>query len=331
MKIAFLGNFKVPYTSENHYLRTLRKLGHEVMPLQEGIDDIQTILSRATKMDMFFWVHTHGWHTEGMREGLSILKDKGIPTVGYHLDLWLGIKRQKDLETDPYWDIDYFFSVDKLMVDFLNSREDMPKAFYLPAGVFEDECYIGEYDKSVAHDIIFVGSRAYHPEWSYREKLISWLEKTYGNKFALYGRDGLGVKRGDDLNRLYASSKIVVGDTLCQGFNYPYYLSDRVFETTGRGGFMIHPFIEGLQDLFNLSDYLKDEKGHYRKNEGREIVAYPFNDFEYLKYAIDYFLKNEAEREKVRQAGHIKTRLHHTYTSRLKYLIDTVKDEQSRK
>ena len=114
MNIVFLGNFDVSYTSENHYMKTLRKLGHTVMPLQEGKTNSAQIIQRAIKADMFFWVHTHGWHTEGMAEVIQILKENKVPTVGYHLDLWVGLDRFKDLETDPYWTIDYFFTVDKL-------------------------------------------------------------------------------------------------------------------------------------------------------------------------------------------------------------------------
>jgi len=329
MKIAFLGNFRESYTSETHYLKTLRKLGCEVFPLQEGTDNIHQVMSRAIKMDMLFWVHTHGWNTEGMREALQILKEQNIPTIGYHLDLWMGIAREKDLQTDPYWDIDYFFSVDKLMVDFLNSREDMPKAFYLPAGVFEDECYIAPREEW-RHDIVFVGSKRYHPEWKYRTELINWLEATYGNKFALYGRDGRGIIRGHELNQLYSSSKIVIGDTLCKNFNYPYYLSDRIFETMGRGGFIIHPYIEGLETLYNTQEYTSSKR-HETNTDNAHLITYPFNNFDYLKYLIDYYLDNDKEREAIRKRGYEYTKKHHTYTNRLNYLLETIQNERENK
>jgi len=35
MKIVFLGNFGVSYSSENHHVKTLESLGHEVIKLQE--------------------------------------------------------------------------------------------------------------------------------------------------------------------------------------------------------------------------------------------------------------------------------------------------------
>jgi glycosyltransferase involved in cell wall biosynthesis len=270
---------------------------------------------------MFFWVHTHGYHTAGISEVLKELKKKKIPSVGYHLDLWLGLERQKDLKTDPYWGIEYFFSVDKLMVDFLNADKSLPKAWFLPAGVFEDECYLAKKNKVFEYDVVFVGSRDYHREWQYRQHLIKWLEQTYGSRFAQFGRGGVKSVRGDELNQLYASAKVVVGDTLCIDYKYPYYLSDRIFETTGRGGFIIHPYIKGIDELYNIQVQKKNGTCNTSK---AEIITYPFNDFEYLKYLIDYFVENGQEREEIRKRGFEKTKKEHTYTNRLKFIINTI-------
>lgn len=309
MKVVFIGNFEVDYSSENHYKKTLEKLSCTVIPIQENKTDFTQIMRELKEADMLFHVHTHGWHIGGLRQIYDYCRLVGIPTVGYHLDLWLGLEREKDIDTDPYWHIQYFFTVDKLMADFLNAREDMPKAYFLPAGVFEDECYLAKPDREkYPHDVIFVGSRNYHPEWQYRGKLIECLEKNYKERFAQYGGGGLGTVRGHELNTLYASAKIVIGDTLCKGFDYPYYLSDRIFETIGRGGFLIHPYIEGLNDLFAES----------------ELVTYEFNHFEQLREKIDYFLENETEREKIKKAGHERVKKEHTYTQRLQYILDTV-------
>ena len=322
MKIAFLGNFQVPYSSESQYLKTLRKMGHQVYPLQEGTDNIHQIMSRTRDRDLFLWVHTHGWQTEGIEDGLEEMRELGIPSVGYHLDLWLGLKREKDLATDPYWNIDYFFSVDRLMVEYLNQHDTLPKGFFLPAGVYEAECYPTEPVQQYQHDIIFVGSGVYHPEWEYRQDLINWLHIKYGKQFAHYGYGGIKKIRGHELNQLYSSSKIVIGDTLCKNFDYPYYLSDRIFETTGRNGFIIHPHIGGIEDLYETQR---------TKPEGAEIITYPFNNFDYLEYLIQYFLDNTAERESIRARGHERTLREHTYTHRLSYLLETIKNERASK
>lgn len=329
MKIAFLGNFSVDFSSESHYLRTLREiLGHQVVTLQEGVSSAAEIEAAVMSSDMLLWVHTHGWHTPGMPEILVKMKAAGIPSVGYHLDLWKGLKREADIQTDAYWGIEYFFTVDKLFVEDLQKKGI--KAYYLPAGVFEKECYIGEKHPDFLYDVIFVGSREYHPEHRYRTDLIEWLERTYGNRFAQFGRGkgARGIVRGKELNDLYASANVVVGDTLCIDFKYPFYFSDRIFETTGRGGFLIHPFITGIKDLFRIQDNLTS--GRFDTSKA-EVITYPFGNFEYLKYLIDYYLENKEEREAIRMRGFERTKKDHTYTQRLLYILNTIKDEKKLK
>jgi hypothetical protein len=258
-------------------------------------------------------VHTHGWHTSGempMSEVLDALKRSGIPTVTYHLDLWLGLQRQKDLETDDFYrHIGHFFTVDKLMADWFNENTDV-KGHYLPAGVFHEECYLQEVNGSQhQNDVVFVGSKGYHPEWGYRPKLINWLTQTYGDRFTHVGGDGIGTLRGDDLNRLYAGSKVSVGDTLCLNFDYPYYWSDRVWETLGRGGFMIHPYVKGMEEHF-------EDKKH--------LVFYEYGNFDQLRELIDYFLTHDAEREAIRRAGHEHVKANHTYQHRWQHILSEV-------
>lgn len=312
MKIIFLGNFQVPFTSESHYAATLEKMGHQVTRLQEPMVTTDRVYQLAIDADMFFWVHTHGWELKGfrtMREVLRKLRGKGIPTVAYHLDLYMGLRRWNEYHDHDYFMVEHFFTVDRLMADWLNENTNT-KGHYLPAGVFEDECYIAEKDQRFEHDVVFVGSKRYHPEWSYRPKLVQWLQDTYGDRFAHYGNDGRGVIRGDELNRLYATAKVVVGDTLCINFDYPEYWSDRIYETTGRGGMIIHPYIKGLETQFV---------------DRKELLFYQYGDFNDLKTKIDELLRDDKYREQLRLNGHERTKRDHTYTQRLQAIIETVK------
>lgn len=328
-RITFVGNFDVDYSTESHHAKTFEKLGIKVIRLQENRVDFQTILNEALESNLLYWTHTHNFRVQGDIGILKSLKEQNIPIVGYHLDLWLGIQRERDLDNDSYWSyLDYFFCTDKLMVEYLNNQPNKPKAFYLPAGVFEDETYLAEPNREkYPHDIIFVGSRGYHPEWPYREKLISWLHETYGDRFAQYGGGGLGTIRGHELNALYASAKVVVGDTLCKGFDYPYYFSDRIFETTGRGGFLIFPYIKGIEDHFETTTY--NESIEIWSSFPIELVTYKFNNFGDLKEYIDYFLEHNSEREAIRKAGHERTKRDHTYTQRLSKMLETIQAEQN--
>jgi hypothetical protein len=256
-KIAFLGNFRVDYTTETHHVKTLESLGHKVMKFQESESRSEDILRYALGSDLFVWVHTHGWNTPGkfgMDEVLKKLKDKGVPTMTYHLDLWFGLNRQKDLDKDPvYKDIQHFFTVDPQMAEWFNDETNVI-GHYIRPGVYDKEYTFEE--QPMRHEVIFVGSKEYHREWQYRPKLINWLTQKYRRRFELYGKDGKGVVRGQQLNDLYASTKVVVGDTLSPNFDYPGYWSDRIYETIGRGGFLIHPYIEGIDEEFTDGEHV---------------------------------------------------------------------------
>ena len=67
MKITFLGNFYVSFSSENHHALSLESLGQTVIKIQENRATTQTILDNALKSQLFIWVHTHGWETKSKR------------------------------------------------------------------------------------------------------------------------------------------------------------------------------------------------------------------------------------------------------------------------
>ena len=125
---------------------------------------------------------------------------------------------------------------------------------YVPPAVVSDECTVGNYRPELDHDVIFVGSKHYHPEWPHRGELLAWLEATYGDRFKRYGGD-VQVMRGQDLNDLYASAKVVVGDSLCLP-GHTRYWSDRYYETVGRGGFLIAPCVPGIEEHFTDGEHL---------------------------------------------------------------------------
>lgn len=336
MRITFLGNFRVDYTSETHHKKSLEALGHEVIPLQESEVSTEQVFNEASKSDMFVWVHTHGWRTRSatnsqtMEDVLSLLKRLKVPTVTYHLDLWFGLRRQNDLDTDPiYKNIDYFFTCDKLMADYFNEKTDV-KGVYLPAGVFQDDMeFIPDAPKT--HDVIFVGSKTYHPEWPYRPKLVNWLRATYGSRFTHVGGDGdTGIIRGKELTKFYNETKVVVGDSLVLGFDYPYYWSDRLYETAGRGGFQIFPQITGIQDEYSTYDFKLDDGWMWDAAPAPiELVTYEFDNFTMLKQRIDYYLEHDKEREEIRKNAFERTKRDHTYLNRWKFIIDTVNGDNN--
>lgn len=317
MIITFVGNFNVSYTSETHHANTLTSLGHTVFRLQEGKANADEIFNTARKSDLLVWVHTHEWETPNGRlytasQALKFLKELKIPTMTYHLDLWFGINRQKDLEQDDFYKyIGHFFTVDKQMANWFSQNTNV-KGHYLQAGVYEPECYIAEGIEPI-HNVAFVGSKQYHKEWQYRPQLIDWLSNTYKQNFTHYGNDGIGVVRGAELNNVYASTKVIVGDTLCLNFDYPYYWSDRVYETLGRGGFIIHPYIKGMEEHFE---------------HGKHLMFYNYGDFDELKRLIDYYIEHDEERERIRLEGHKHVKENHTYTNRWEEILKIIKEQK---
>ncbi len=315
--ILFVGNFNASFTSETHHVKTLHSMGHKVTRLQEGVATAEQILEEGLASDLVVFIHTHGWETPS-REGLTLekafskLKKKGIPVITYHLDLWFGLERQKDLEEDSFYkSLSHFFTVDKLMADWFNA-ETKVKGYYIPAAVFQDEA-MRLTGNNFQHQIIFVGSSVYHKEWPYRKQLIDWLKSTYRTFKHIGPGSRYGTVRGMALNRLYSQTKIVIGDSLCINFDYPYYWSDRIYETIGRGGFIIHPYIEGIETQFE---------------DGKEAVFYKYGDFDDLRNKIQHYLINNAEREAIRKAGYERVIREHTYKHRWEEILTEVfKDE----
>lgn len=280
------------------------------MRLQEGAAGAPEIEYEAVRADVFVWIKTHGWDTPGIEKALAGIRAVRVPIIAFHLDLYLPLpERWARYRNDPYMQmIDHFFTVDRLMADWLDTNTPV-RGHYLPAAVYDPEAYIAN-SSGFKYDVVFVGSKGYHREWDYRPKLIDWLRETYGKRFTHVGGDGdTGTVRGAALNQLYADTKVVVGDTLCPNFDYQDYFSDRLFEAPGRGAFQVFPRIRGIERHFT---------------DGENIVLYEFGDFGGLKKKIDYYLARDTERERIRRNGWETVKLNETYTQRWQQILKTL-------
>lgn len=324
MTILYVGNFSQRHCTEVHLAATLESLGHEVIRLQENELQLDWAVN-PEGVDLFLYTRT--WGDKVTLEDLEKLRRARIPTVSYHLDLYVGLSRKylhegktldEVLQTDPFWRTDFVFTPDGDPKSAEVFERNGVNHYYIKPGVFHPECYMSDHIKGSEYlaDVLFVGGGDWpgspngygHPEWPYRDRLIGWLYDTYGARFTKFGYPQETI-RNAGLNELYANSKVVIGDSVCLGFNHTYYWSDRVYETLGRGGFLIHPYIKGMEEEFK---------------DGVHLVYYKYGDFNELKAKIDYYLEHDEERERIRKAGHEFVKNHATYHARLTNMLQTV-------
>ena len=82
------------------------------------------------------------------------------------------------------------------------------------------------------------------------------------------------------------------------------YWSDRVYETWGRGGFLIHPRVDAL---------------------GRELEGVPcweWGDWAALRFEVDRWLGDPLGRDMLRRLLQERVRTQHTYAHRARELLE---------
>ena len=300
MKIYYIGSFKRIHDEEG-IARTLESLGHTVIRAEEiYFRSIQKFIEDKPDLVLFAKLKI----VSGLRQQLiDQCKQAGIPTICWVPDLYIGISRERlVLSRDAIFQADLVLTPDGGH-DALWDRYKVNHRV-LRQGMYQDECKL-EPPKEEPFDICFVGTE--NGEFPYRVDLMERLQKRYGNRFRWIGRTNSDHVRSLDLNALYSSVKVVVGASVYS----PRYWSNRVYETLGRGGFLIHPRIEGL-----------DEEFTYYKH----LVPYDYGDYVGLYEKIDYYLTHDTEREAIRLAGFEFTKENHTLLQRCKQLLSYYED-----
>ena len=138
-------------------------------------------------------------------------------------------------------------------------------------GIHEPECYREDAEKE--YDVVFVGT--FNMNNKERNDMLDKIDKDFD--FHWFGKDNQDEVRGPKLNRLYGKTKVVVGDSVYT----PNYWSNRVVETLGRGGFLIHQDVPGLKEAFPY------------------LVTYERGNYDDLKTKIGHYLQNPKEREEI--------------------------------
>lgn len=319
MQIAYVGNFEPAHSTENEVRKALDKLGHDVWLCQEGQPDRwRELTDRVHEFDVILWTRTADLakripHHEQIQLLLAARR-ADVPTVAFHLDRWWGLRehgREDTVWTEPYFRCEHFFSTD--------GAHDLEWAtagvnhHWMPPGVSEFECVPGTPRDEWRSQVCFIGSwRQYHGEWPHRMQLSQHLRNRGA---AMWPRPGEHAVRGADLRDLVASSTVIVGDSClaprADGGPMHTYLSDRLPELIGRGGFLLHPYVDGVTDGTVFTD-------------GEHLATWKLGDFDDLDRQIDYYLTHPDERDRIAKAGAAHVRENLTYTVRLKAVLEAV-------
>lgn len=340
-QFVYIGNFEPEHSTENEIAKAIVDAGHAVLPIQENQDKgkafINAGLAAVMQKDLgvtpvVLWTRTTwDWTRLGLstkeafdlqRQMLDLCKEAGIPTVGYHLDRWWGLDRERLLFEDPFFEVQILCTADgghqeqweQIGVDHV----------WFPPAISVFETGKGVVQSKYRADVAFVGNwlPGYHPEWPHRRKLIRFLQSLntqYDVKF--WPPAHAPAIRGKDLRDLYASTKIVVGDSClvpkADGTPATHYCSDRVPETLGRNAFLIHPDVQGVT-------WGQHEASMYDSDV--HLATYPLYDFEALRHKISRYLDDDDHRFEMATAGYRETTANHTYTVRVRQLVELLEE-----
>ncbi len=302
--IAILGNLEAPYSTESDLAWTLEHMGHKVLKLQENklLTNEIVACARERGARLLIYVHTHGWDQVGTittQQMIEQLRTTNIKTAGFHLDRFWDLntldQREERIGRDAFWKCDTVFTADGGNDERFKARG--VNHIWLPPAVIERDCSFGTPQVGYNSPVAFAGAEGYHPEWPYRPRMVSRLREKYGSNFRVYQ----GI-RGQDINNLYASARVMVGDSCFAGADK--YWSDRVPEVLGRGGFLIFPKTPGL----NIPG----------------LVTYEPGNVDDLIKKTDYWIQDEvqAERKAIVTQTQAWVKTHDTYTNRLRFVLD---------
>lgn len=327
MNVAYLGNFEPKHSTENHVARAFVRRGHRVYAYQEN--------NPKSWSDLRQWAE-HGWPTNSpmpapdlvlrtrtwerdefrAHDTVNALRAAGVPTVAFHLDRWWGLSREHEVSEQAMFRCDLVVTADGgHQAEFAAAGVNH---HWLPPAVSERECTRPAVEPRSDLDgkIVFVGSTGgYHAEWPWRLELIEWLRGTYGSDFVEIPGPGKPAIRGQGLVDIYAADAVFVGDS-CLAGGATRYWSDRIPETLGRGGLLVHPYVEGIEEHFDIGP-------------GGHLVAFQIGDFADLSVAIDEArsMLADGSAAKMRSAAREHVLARHTYEVRVDQILALAKSQ----
>ena len=286
MRITIIGKFKRLH-DEEYIARSFESLGHEVQRIEQG-HNWTTIAAEMNKFRPEVLLYSKWECPRELRSTLVTLNPKKVSWI---FDLYFNYPREWQVDTRWFFKAsDVVFSTDGGHGPQWTQKGI--KHHCVRQGIYKPECWY-RIDKP-EYDVVFVGCD--NPLYMERRQKLEQLAKMYNFKW--FGRKNTDELRGENLNEIYAKTKIVVGDSVYS----PYYWSNRVVETLGRGGFLIHRDVPGI------------------KEEYPDLVTYDGTMEDLLK-KIDYYLSHEEERQEIIRKNFEHVRDHYTMDKKCEELI----------
>ncbi|MDO7786860.1 glycosyltransferase [Desulforamulus aquiferis] len=243
-------------------------------------------------------------------------KDKNIKTV-----FW-------NKEDPPHFErfitaaklFDYVFTTDIDCVPRYKGMLGHERVFCLPFGA-QPKIHNPIGSKPKVHDVAFAGSW-YEKNHDARKRQMKYmLEPAFKYKLHIFDRN---YSRNNDTLRFPEKyMPFIVGEASYQEINYIYKIykvflnvnsvsasptmfSRRVFEILASGTCVVSSYSKGIDEIL-----------------GSDLVKMS-NSWEETKRHLDQLIKDEAKRERLAHLGVRMVLQHHTYSNRLKYIIDNI-------
>lgn len=325
--VAYIGNFEPPHSTENHVARALRWHGHRVDEIQENrADSYRQVTDNIDDYHLVLWTRT-GWdwaHIFRVRDGdrlahrqqidmLETAAAARVATVGFHLDRWWDLGREHQLD-EPFFKCQVVYTADGGNQDRfagrgINHRPILP-------GVSMFECESGVKRSEYVSPLTFVGSwqGGYHAEHRHRHELVRWLYDRGDCQF--WPKVNQPAVRGSGLRDLYTSAFLLVGDSCFAGSDKSTgYVSDRIPETLGRGGLLIHPRVPGVTD--RADGFL----------DGEHLLCWDAYNWTELEAQINWVFANPDAARRIAFNGRRHVIANHTYEVRVAQIVDQLEEE----
>lgn len=282
----------VPSAWTSNYLRLIRRVLE--WPLVHEYNNLLVEEAQRLNPHLFFVFKGRWVQPDTLRK----IKSLGTVTINLYPDVsFMAHGKYLPLALPEY---DWIFQTKTFGLADLREKLKVESASHLPHS-FDPEVHhpmvLDDYDRSIYEcDLSFVGT------WSpKKQKLLELVARSLPDiKLRIWGEQwekanpslsrwwqGRGSHGAEYAKALVASRiNLAILSEVRKGASSGDLTTSRTFQIPATGGFMLHERTKELADYFQ---------------EGRECAA--FGDENELVETINYYLKNEAEREKIARAG----------------------------